>query len=402
MSLTDVKVKGLKPGSKNYRVTDKDGMYIEVTPSGGKLWRFKYRFNGKHKLLAIGKYPDVSLAKAREKLNFARQQLADGKDPAQLKKLKKTEKKNTFKIIADEWWKAKKAGWTPGHAEKVYRRLEIDVLPYLKDRPVKEISAREVLDVLRRAEARGVIETAHRLSQICSNIFTFAIASGRADQNPAADISKALTFNPRKNLPAITKPHEIRELLLSIDGFKGTYTVLCALKLAPLVFVRPGELRKAEWTEINFDESLWEVPSRRMKMKREHLIPLSRQAIQILKEIHPLTGTGSYIFPSIRTHSRPMSENTLNVALRRIGYPKEKMCSHGFRTMASTRLHEMGWSSDIIEFQLAHADRNKIRGVYNRAEYFEERKSMMQQWADYLDSIKSGGKVLTIQNISTN
>ncbi len=392
MSLTDAKVKGIKPDSTRFRVSDKDGMYLEVSPSGGKLWRFKYRFNGKHKLLALGKYPDTSLARAREKLQEARQQLAEGKDPARLKQLRKAEKKNTFKIIADEWWNAKKAGWTPGHADKVYRRLEKDILPYLKDRPVKEINAREILDVLRRAEARGVIDTAHRLAQICSNIFIFALASGRVDYNPAADISKALAVNPRKNHPAITKPHEIRELLLSINSFKGSYTVFCALKIAPLVFVRPGELRKAEWKEVNLDDSMWEVPSRRMKMKREHLVPLSRQAVQILRDIQPLTGTGLYIFPSIRTHSRPMSENTLNAALRRIGYSKEEMCSHGFRTMASTRLHEMGWPSDIIEFQLAHADRNKIRGIYNRAEYLDKRVQMMQAWADYLDELREEEK----------
>jgi len=390
MPLTDITIKGLKPDKKKYRVTDKDGMYLEVTPSGGKLWRFKYRFNGKYKLLALGKYPEVSLAKAREKLSAARQQLADGKDPAHIKKLEKSEKKYTFEVIANEWWNAKKPGWTESHAQTVYRRMEIDLLPYLKDRPIREITAREILDVLRKAEARGVIETAHRLAQFCSNIFLFALASGYIEHNPAADISKALSANPTKSHPAITKPQEIKGLLMAIDGFKGSHTVFCALRFAPLVFVRPGELRMAEWDEINFDENLWHVPSKRMKMKREHLVPLSRQAVQILRDIQPLTGTGQYIFPSIRTHSRPMSENTLNAALRRIGYSKEEMCSHGFRTMASTRLHEMGWPSDVVEFQLAHVDHNKIRGIYNRAEYLDQRTKMMQAWADYLDALKEG------------
>lgn len=401
MSLTDVQVKGLKPGSTNYRVKDKDGMYLEVTPAGGKLWRFKYRFHGKNKLLALGKYPDVSLAKAREKLSIARQQIAEGKDPAYIKKIQKAEKENTFKAITDEWWKAKKSTWTPGHAEKVYRRLEIDVLPYLKDRPIKEITALEILEVLKKAEARGVTDTAYRLAQMCSNIFIFALASGRAEHNPAADISKALTAHPKTNRPAITEPDEIKELLLAIDGFTGSYTVLCALKIAILVFVRPGELRQASWAEINFDEALWYVPSQRMKMKREHLVPLSMQAVKILKDIHPLTGAGHYVFPSIRTNSRPMSENTLNAALRRLGYPQEKLCAHGFRTMASTRLHEMGWPSDIIEFQLAHVDQNKIRGIYNRAEYLDQRTKMMQAWADYLDDLKTGKAAKKFNNTNS-
>jgi integrase len=397
MPLSDTKIKNAKSENKRYKLTDGGGLYLEVTPAGGKLWRYKYRFNGKAKLLALGKYPDVSLKKAREDHQLARQQLANGHDPAALKQQKKLSKSNTFKSLADQWWKAQKARWTPGHAHTVYRRLETDIFPWLGDSPINDITTKAVLAVLRKAESRGVLDTAHRLGQMCNNIFLFAVASGVCDNNPAADISKALKVVPKKNFPAITEPDEITELLKAIEGFQGSFIVYCALRFAPLVFVRAGELRKAEWSEIDFDHALWSIPASRMKIKRDHLVPLSDQALAILQELHPLTGKGTYVFPTIRTQFRPMSENTINAALRRLGYGQDEMCAHGFRTMASTRLHELGWPSRVIEMQLAHVDRNKVRGIYNRAEYLNERIRMMQAWADYLDSLKAGAKVLPFQ-----
>lgn len=397
MKLTEVKLRGAKPNSKKYKLHDGGGLYLEVTPTGGKLWRYKYRFNGKEKLLAIGKYPDVSLKKAREKHQKARQQLADNIDPSEIKKQEKAAKANTFKELTLQWWQAQKAKWTSRHAQTIYRRLEIDILPWLGDRPVNEISTKEVLEVLRRVESRGVVDTAHRLAQMCNNIFLFAVASGLCENNPASDISKALKVVPSKNFPAITDPDQIKELLLAIDSFNGSFIVFCALRFLPLVFVRAGELRKAEWKEIDFENSLWTIPAHRMKMKRDHLVPLSKQARGILEELYPLTSKSHYIFPTVRSLKRPMSENTLNAALRRLGYAKDQMCAHGFRTMASTRLHEMGWSSKIVELQLAHVDHNKVRGIYNRAEYLEERTRMLQSWSDYLDALKQGAKMVSFQ-----
>lgn len=277
----------------------------------------------------------------------------------------------------------------------------MNILPWLKDRPITEITTAELLKVLRRVESRGAFDTSRRVCQYLSNIFIYAVAGGYAENNPASDLSKVLKVVPKRNLPVITDPSKIGELLRAIDGFQGTFVVKCALRFLPLVFVRPGELRKAEWPEFDIKTGIWAIPAHRMKMKRDHIVPLSRQAIEILKELQPLTGNGGYVFPSVRTPSRPMSENTLNVALRRLGYTKDEMVSHGFRTTASTRLHEMGWKSEIVEFQLAHADRNKIRGVYNRAEYLEDRKRMMQAWADYLDGLRNEEKVIPFRRGGT-
>ncbi|MCF8104359.1 MAG: tyrosine-type recombinase/integrase [Desulfohalobiaceae bacterium] len=396
MSLNDVKIKALKPGDKPYRVADSEGLYLEVTTTGSKLWRLKYRFGNKQKTLALGKYPEITLAAARDKKIIAKRQLAEGIDPNQVKKHKKAEQSNTFGIIALEWFGNQKPKWKKGHAQTILRRLEKNVFPWMKDRPIREITTREILEVLRRMEARGAVDSAHRVGQFINQIFLYAVASARAETNPAADINKALKVIRTRQLPAITEPNRIKDLLKAIDGFEGSFVVHSALRIAPLVFVRPGELRHAEWTEIDFENSTWTLPADKMKMKREHVVPLSKQALQILEDLYPLTGSGGYVFPSIRTPARPMSENTLNVALMRLGFSKEEHCPHGFRSMASTRLHEMGWDSRVIEVQLAHVDRNKIRGIYNRAEYLDDRTRMMQAWADYLEGLKSGAKVLTI------
>lgn len=401
MPLTDAKIRGTSPGSRTFKMADQGGLYLEVTPRGSKLWRYKFRINGKAKVLSLGKYPDVPLKRAREKHQEARQQLAEGVDPAAAKQLVKQAKRRTFGAMAREWFDVTKNKWTPNHQHIVWRRLEMNVLPWLKDRPIGEISTREILEVLRKVEARGAVETAHRTAQVVSQVFVYSVASGVAEHNPAGDLNKALQPYTKKRLPGITDPERIKELLRAIDGFEGSFVVLSALRFLPLVFVRPGELRKAEWSEIDFQQALWTIPAHRMKKKREHLVPLSRQALEILRELYPLTGDGKYIFPAVRTPARPMSEGTLNAALQRLGFSKMEHVPHGFRTTASTRLHEMGWSSRIIEIQLAHVDQNKTRDAYNRAEHLQDRYKMMQAWADYLDALKSDAKILSFVSSNT-
>jgi integrase len=391
MALTNTQIKNLKPGPKTFKKSDGQGLFIEVRKTGNKIFRFKYMFDGKHQLLTLGRYPDISLKEARQKHLEARRQLAEGINPAQAKKAGRENNRNTFGIVAREWYENTRNKWTSGHAQLVWRRLEANVLPWLENRPITEITTGDVLKVLRKIEARGAVESAHRICQVISRIFVYAVASGYLENNPASEIHKALKTPKNRNLPAITDPKRIRELLQATDGFSGSFTVYCALRFAPLVFVRPGELRKAEWIEIDWKENLWIIAEHRMKKRRAHTVPLSKQARNILEEIYPLTGNSSkYIFPSIRTFSRPMSENTLRAALLRIGFSKEEHCPHGFRTTASTRLHEMGWKSRVVEMQLAHVDQNKVRGIYNRAEYLDERIRMMQAWADYLDTLKNG------------
>jgi integrase len=397
MALTVKQIDGLRPKERTYKVSDGNGLYLHITPSGGKLWRLKYRFSGKEKSLAIGSYPTVSLKHARDKTIIAKRQLADGIDPSAAKREQRLRKSKTFGVTAKEWYETQLDKWTPGHAQTVWRRLELNVLPWLKDRAIDDISTAEVLEVLRRIENRGAIETAHRVAQICSKVFMFAIASGLLENNPANGVSQALKVSTVKPMAAITEPKEIKALMEAIEAFQGSFIVRQALRTAPLVFVRPGELRHAEWSEIDFEENLWSIPGEKMKMKRPHIVPLSKQAIQILRELEPLTGSGLYVFPSIRTPARPMSENTINVALRRLGYDNTQMTGHGFRTMASTRLHEMGFHTDHIEMQLAHADKNSIRGTYNKALYLEPRKRMMQAWADYLYNLKNEEKVISFR-----
>ncbi len=396
MALTDTKIKNLKPADKPYRLADAEGLYIEVSPTGSKLWRFKYRYGGKQKVLAIGKYPVISLADARDKRLDAKRLLADGIDPGQAKKEAKRAQTNTFKALADEWWYNQQEGWSDHHKNTTYRRLEMNIFPWIGDRPVREISSRELLEVYRRIENRGALEVAKRTARICSQIFAYGVAAGIVENNPGAEMSKALKVRPKRNWPALTDPKKLKKLLEAIDTFDGTFPVLCALKFSMLTFARPGEIRKAEWPEIDFENDLWIIPAEKMKAKREQLVPLSRQAVSILKELQPLTGSGQYVFPANRGKSRPMSENTVLAALRRLGYSRDEMVAHSFRSIASTLLHEQGWPSRVIELQLAHVDQNKIRGIYNRAEHIDDRTRMMQAWADYLDGLKSGAKVLTI------
>ncbi|QEL55132.1 tyrosine-type recombinase/integrase [Chromobacterium paludis] len=399
MPLSDAKCKNAKPreDGKRLRLSDEKGMYLEVMPNGAKYWRLKYRFAGKEKRLALGVYPDVTLGDARKKRDEARRLLGEDIDPGIHRKVQKAARaiqaENSFEAVAREWFAKYKPSWVDSHADKIIRRLERDIFPWLGKRPIAEIEAPELLAVLRRIEHRGAIETAHRAMQNCGQVFRYAVATGRAKRNSAADLVGALSPVIKTSFATITEPEKIAQLLRAMDGYQGSFITQCALKLAPLVFVRPGELRKAEWSEIDFEAEQWVIPAERMKMREKHIVPLSRQALAILKELEALTGSGQYIFPGARTNGRPMSENTVNAALRRLGYAKDDMTGHGFRHMASTLLNEQGWNRDAIERQMAHGERNSIRATYNYAEYLPERARMMQSWSDYLDGLKAGAKV---------
>jgi integrase len=397
MSLNEMKIRNAKPKEKFYKLTDSDGLYLHVTEKGGKLWRFRYRFGGKEKLLALGSYPEISLLDARQKRDEARRQLAHDIDPGAVRKAQKqakTESTETFEIIAREWHAKFTPTWKPRHVEGLMTRLQRDVFPYIGARPIKDIKAPELLVVLRRIESRGALETAHRARSICNQIYRYAVATGRAERNPAADLIGALPPVQTINRAAITEPKKVGELLRAIDGYQGSFVVQCALRLAPLFFVRPGELRHAEWEEISFENAEWNIAAGKMKMKEPHLVPLSRQAIEILKELKKLTGSGRYLFPG-RTSERPMSDNAILAALRNMGYAKEEMSGHGFRAMARTILDEiLQVRPDYIEHQLAHAVRDPNGRAYNRTAHLNERRKMMQQWADYLERLKAGAKVI--------
>ncbi len=395
MPLTDVAIRNAKPKEKPYKITHEKGMYVLVNRKG-KYFRLDYRFNGKRKTLALGVYPYTTLAKANELLLVAKTHLANGLDPGKLKKLQKREDKirarNTFKQIALRFITQKaNTTWSPSHKQKVLGRFEKDVFPVLGHRPIAEITASELLDILQRIQDRGAIDTAHRVKQSCSQVFRHAINKEKVlDRNPIADLQGALPSINKKNFATITEPKKIGELLRAIEGYSGSHVSRYALQFAPLVFVRPGELRHAEWSEIDFERAEWRIPAHKMKMKIEHLVPLSSQVLKLLTELYNYTGDGKYLFPSVRTNSRPMSENTVNAALRRLGYTKDEFTGHGFRAMASTSLHEQGWKSEIIELQLSHKIANEVKAAYCHATYLPERRKMMQAWADYLDGLKAG------------
>ncbi|MCG8096763.1 MAG: tyrosine-type recombinase/integrase [Candidatus Thiodiazotropha taylori] len=396
MPLTDSAIRNAKPKEKNYKLADGGGLYLLVTTKGGKWWRLDYRFQGKRKTLSMGVYPDVSLKSARDRRSAAKTQLADGIDPGEIRKATKASQSDAdgFEAVAREWWGQREPTWSKTHSSRIILRLEKDVFPWIGHRPIGEISAPELLTVLRRIESRGALETAHRIHQSCGQIFRYAVATGRAQRDPSADLKGALPPTRQKHHASITDPKKIGELLRVIDGYEGSLVTRCALQLASLTFVRPGELRHAEWSEIDLDKAEWRIPPEKMKMRTLHIVPLSTQALAVLKEIKPLTGRGKYVFPGVRTNRRPMSENTVNAALRRLGYTKEEMTGHGFRSMASTILNEQGWHRDAIERQLAHAERNSVRAAYNYAEHMPERIKMMQWWADHLDKLKTGAEIL--------
>lgn len=406
MALTDIKVKKAKGGitpdgketTKRYKMGDTRGLYLEVSPNGGKWWRLKYRFEGKERRLSLGVYPDVSLKDARERREEFRRQIAKGIDPAVVRKEEKeiAADKNCFETIAREWHQKFSATWTDDHAARTLTRIQNDVSPWLGKRNISEITAPDLLVVLRRVESRGALETAHRINQICGQVFRYAIATGRADRDISVDLKGALPPTRVKHHASITEPKAIGELLRAINSYSGSFITAIALKLSPLLFVRPGELRQAEWSEVDLENKEWRIPAEKMKMRELHIVPLSTQAVQLIRELHPLTGKGKYLFPSNRTTTRPMSNNTINASLRRLGYTKEEMTAHGFRSMASTILNEQGWNRDAIERQLAHSERDGVRAAYNYAQYLPERKKMMQSWADYLDGLASGAQVISI------
>ena len=397
MPLTDTAIRNAKPKDKPYKLSDEKGLYLLVNKAG-KYFRYDYRFNKKRKTLALGVYPDVSLKEAREKNNEARKLLQGDIDPAQYKKETKSmrivQAANSFEARAREWFTKNIHTWTEGHSRTIISRLENNVFPWLGSRPIAETTAPEILTVLRRIEDRGAMETAHRVKQICGQVFRYAVATGRAERDPSTDLRGALPPTKPKHMATITNPKKVGELLRAIDGYEGHLITRCALRLAPLVFVRPGELRHAEWGEINLEQAEWKIPAEKMKMRSPHIVPLASQAVAIFKEIQPLTGHGRFIFPSLRSTDRPMSNNTILAALRRMGYAKEEMSGHGFRAMASTILHEQGWPSDIIERQLAHAEKNSIKAAYNHAQHLPKRRKMMLAWADLLDGLKADTKIL--------
>ena len=399
MALTDTTIRTAKPKEKPYKLSDDRGLFLLVSPAGGKLWRLKYRIDGKEKLLAIGPYPEISLAQARERREEARKLLTNGVDPSAHKQATKaataSQRANTFEAVAREWYQVNESSWVPTYSIKILSRLERLVFPYLGNRPIADIAAPEMLETLRRIEATGAVESAHRTRNYCSQIFRYAIATGRAERNPAQELLGTLTPSIPKHRAAITNPKQVSELLRAIDGYQGTLAVNCALRLAPLVFVRPGELRAAEWAEIDLQAGEWNIPGERMKMGQPHLVPLSTQAVAILTEIKALTGNERFVFPSARTKGRPMSDNAILAAMRRMGIGKDEMTGHGFRAMARTILDEvLGVRPDFIEHQLAHAVRDPNGRAYNRTAHRAERHAMMQKWADYLDSLKAGAEIL--------
>lgn len=391
MPLTDTAIRGAKKKDKQYKISDERGMYLLVTKTG-KYFRFDYRFLGKRKTLALGVYPDVTLKKARALRDAARQNIADEIDPNELKKVTRKQRialeSNSFEVVSREWVAKRKVKWTERHSMKVLSRLERDVFPLLGRKVISDINAPELLAMLRKVESRGATDTAHRIKQNCSQIFRYAIVTDRAERDPAADLTGALESVKKRNFAAITEPKQIAQLLKAIDGYSGSYIVKYALVLAPLLFARPGELRHAEWIEIDIGRQEWRIPAEKMKMRKQHVVPLSDQVIELIKELDNYTGEGKYLFPSMRTGSRPMSDNTINAALRRLGYSRDEMTCHGFRAMASTNLHEHGWPSDVIERQLAHAEGNSVKAVYNHAQHLQARRKMMQSWSDYLGFLR--------------
>lgn len=392
MVLSDTAIRKAKPSDRPLKLFDERGMYLLVQPSGAKWWRLKYRFEGKEKSISLGTYPDVSLKQARTNRDNARQLIATGIDPSAKRKTDKTLQRaaasNTFRAVAEEWLARQNVAEIT--AKKNRWLLESHLLGEIGDRPIDQISPRELLTALRKVEATGKLETASRVKNKAGQVFRFAVLEGRCQSDPTSSLRGALKSPQVKHHAAITDPKKMGELLRAIDGFGGQFVTQCALRLAPLVFVRPGELRKAVWSEFDLDNGIWRIPAERMKMKAAHIVPLSKQAISILRQLFKLTGQARFVFPSIRSDTRPMSDNTINASLRRLGYSADEMTGHGFRSMAATRLNEMGWRADAIERQLAHAESNKVRDAYtSAAQYLDERKKMMQSWADYLDSLKS-------------
>ena len=397
MPLTDVAIRRAQPGNKSRKMFDGRGLYLEVTPWGGKWWRFKYRFGSKEKRLALGVYPDVSLKEARRRCEDARRLLTREIDPSEHRQARKAARaqqaSNSFEAVAREWFAKHAPNWAESHSSRIIGRLERDVFPWIGGKPVAAVSPSRLLAVVRRVEKRGALETAHRALRNCGQVFRYAVATGRAKDDPSVVLKGALPPVKGGHFAALTDPKTIGPMLRVLDGYEGSLIVRGALRLAPLVFVRPGELRRAEWSDIDLEAAEWRFTV--TKTDTQHLVPLSRQAVEILRELYPLTGQGRYVFPSGRTPrgERPMSDNAVLAALRRMGIGKEEMSGHGFRAMARTLLDEvLGIRPDYIEHQLAHVVRDPLGRAYNRTAHLPQRREMMQAWADYLDNLRSGEK----------
>ncbi len=400
MPITDTAIRNAKTVDKPVKLYDGQGMFVLVTPSGGKWWRFRYRFDGKEKLLSLGTYPDISLKDARERREAARKLIAQGIDPGAERKAEKAAVAalagNCFESICREWLEQRKSTVDPAQHVKTLARMQNDVFPWLGAKPITEISAPDVLSVLRRIDERGARYTAHRTRSEVSQAFRYAIATGRAERDPCPDLRGAIPAAKETHFAAITTPKEVAELLRAIDGFRGTFVVKCALLLAPLLFIRPGELRKAEWAGFDLDKAEWRYLV--TKTNTDHLVPLAPQAVAILRELHPLTGSGRYVFPGARDLHRPMSGAAVNAALRRMGYDtRTEITGHGFRAMARTLLaEELREHVPVIEHQLAHAVPDALGRAYNRTKFIDARRAMMNQWADYLEKLKAGAVVIPI------
>jgi integrase len=401
MALTNVVVVNAKPEAKPRKLADSGGLYLLVHPNGSKYWRLKYRYQGKEKALALGVYPLISLADARGRRDQAKKLLANGQDPGEVKQTQKAtalhQAANTFEAVARECLGKKAATQVAGTRDRNMRILEINIFPVIGKTPIDQVTPKSLLAALHKMEQRGIVDSAHRALQLCGEVFRYAIRTERAQADLSLVLKGALAQVKEKHHASITDPKGVADLLRAADGYEGLFLTRQALRLAPLVFVRPGELRHAEWSEIDLDAGEWRIAAHKMKMKAVHIVPLSTQAVKILREVHQLNGDGKYVFPGIRSTDRPMSENTVNAALRRLGYEKDQMTGHGFRSIASTILHEQGWPHEAIERQLAHAERNKVSAAYNYAEHLPKRREMMQAWADYLEALKLGAKVLTFK-----
>lgn len=397
--LTNIAVAKAKPKTNAYKISDGRGLYLLISVKGAKYWRMKYRYEGRELLLSFGCYPDVSLSEARNRREEARKILASGIDPGGIRRAQKASRTeqlaNSFEITARRWHEKNNDVWTESYSLKTIRLLERDVFPWIGGMPVIDLEAPQFLSVARRIERRGHVDTAHRAIQLSGQIMRFAVAEGLIRRNPIGDLRGALKPVVSKHMASVTDPDRVAEILRMFDGFKGTFEVQCALKLAPLVFTRPGELRRAKWEHINLDLALWSIPAEEMKMREPHLVPLSSQAVQVLSELKPLTGHGIYVFPGGRDPNRPMSDAAVNAAMRRLGIDtKNELTGHGFRAMARTILHEqLGFAPEVIEQQLAHKTAGTLGAAYARAKFIDQRKSMMQKWADYLDAIKLNLKV---------
>jgi integrase len=404
-TLSDTKVKSAKPSEKSYKLFDRDGLFLLVNPCGSKLWRFRYRIDDREKLLSLGAYPEVGLAAARDKCRDARKIVANGGDPSQQRQDERAQKRisanNSFDAVSAAWLvEDKQKELADSTLKNLKRRLERDISPFIGSKAVSAITAPDVRQVILRIKKRGSLDVAGRVLNIIGRVMRYAVSHGLAERDPTRDLDKEalISAGEVKHHAGLTDHKAVGGLLRAIDGFDSSFVVRCALHMAPLVFVRPGELRHAEWSEFDFDKAEWRIPAVKMKMKVQHIVPVSDQVIAILRDLNPVTGHGKFLFPCQRGQGRPMSENTVNAALRRLGYGNDQQTGHGFRTTASTILHELQYSHPVIERQLAHGDRDKVSAAYNFAEYLPERRRMMQDWSNFLDQLRDDGNVVAIRS----